>query len=602
MSSHDAVVTSMQASEEYRNYEGSFNGDPPIASRTGGIIIVGFGTFFTCFGFVATYFHLKFNKIKLTSEYFTTAGRNVGVGMTSCAIISSWTWSATILQSSNVTWQFGVSGSFWYAAGASIQLYLFSILAYKLKKYAPNAHTIGEVVYARWGPTTHKVFLYFFLLTNLLVLAILIGGGSSVFEELTGLDRGTSSFFIRLTFFTGSGGLITGYMSAYLHVTIVYVIMTFFVLYVFCFSHEIGSPDEMFNRLLAVENLSDQTCIDFGYNPGTQTCGGISGNLDGSYLTLQSMQGLTFGIINIVGNFGAVFIDQSYWQIAISSRKECVFPGFLLGGLLWFAVPFCLSTALGLANVALQLPTNTDEANRGLVAVASAVHLLGPLGGKLLMIQLFMAICAAGSSELNSVSSLLIYDVYRTYIKPHAKSRDIKYYARLSVLGSGSMLGGLAVLVNGLKISLGWLYLCMGILIGSAVCPITCLIMWRKATGRAAICASLGGQVLAVSVWLSLARLKFGSVTLVSTGDNVVMLVGNLVALLSSTAIMTLMSLFDPDDFDFNTLNENLTLVLTDKDVRILEERRGAGESEQVLGLLTLTVEEEGGGQQQRSM
>ena len=40
-----------------------------------------------------------------------------------------WTWAATLLQSSNVAWQYGISGPFWYAAGATIQVLLFAILA-----------------------------------------------------------------------------------------------------------------------------------------------------------------------------------------------------------------------------------------------------------------------------------------------------------------------------------------------------------------------------------------------------------------------------------------------------------------------------------------
>ena len=39
----------------------------------------------------------------------------------------------------------------------------------------------------------------------------------------------------------------------------------------------------------------------------------VSGNMDGSYLTFFSSNGLTFGIINIIGNFGTVFCDQAYW-------------------------------------------------------------------------------------------------------------------------------------------------------------------------------------------------------------------------------------------------------------------------------------------------
>jgi hypothetical protein len=30
--------------------------------------------------------------------------------------------------------------------------------------------------------------------------------------------------------------------------------------------------------------------------------------------------GLVFGIVNIVGNFGAVFCDQAYWQSSVAAK------------------------------------------------------------------------------------------------------------------------------------------------------------------------------------------------------------------------------------------------------------------------------------------
>jgi Na+/proline symporter len=58
------------------------------------------------------------------------------VGLTAAVIVSQWTWAATLLQSSNVAWQYGVSGPFWYASGASIQILLFGILAIQIKRCA----------------------------------------------------------------------------------------------------------------------------------------------------------------------------------------------------------------------------------------------------------------------------------------------------------------------------------------------------------------------------------------------------------------------------------------------------------------------------------
>ena len=93
----------------------------------------------------------KFAHVKMTSEHFNTAGRDVKTGLTAAVIVSQWTWAATLLQSSNVAWNFGISGPFWYASGASIQVLLFGVLAIEVKRKAPTCHTFLEMVKARSG-------------------------------------------------------------------------------------------------------------------------------------------------------------------------------------------------------------------------------------------------------------------------------------------------------------------------------------------------------------------------------------------------------------------------------------------------------------------
>ena len=38
---------------------------------------------------------------------------------------------------------------------------------------------------------------------------------------------------------------------------------------------------------------------------------------------------------------------QAYWQSAIAARPSASVRGYLLGGLLWFSIPFTLATSLG---------------------------------------------------------------------------------------------------------------------------------------------------------------------------------------------------------------------------------------------------------------
>jgi len=123
-----------------------------------------------------TYVLKRYNSEVQTSEMFSTAGRTVKSGLVASAVVSSWTWAATLLQSSGVAYRYGVSGPFWYASGATVQILLFATLAIELKRKAPNAHTFLEVIRARYGVYGHMVFTVFGLMTNILVTAMLLTG------------------------------------------------------------------------------------------------------------------------------------------------------------------------------------------------------------------------------------------------------------------------------------------------------------------------------------------------------------------------------------------------------------------------------------------
>merc|ERR1719421_1415018 len=164
---------------------------------------------------------------KITSEFFNTAGRSVKTGLTASVIVSQWTWAATLLQSSNVAWQFGVSGPFWYASGATIQVLLFGVLAIELKKKAKHAHTCCEIVLARWGKAAHLTFLFFCFLTNIIVTSMLLLGGAATVNALTGMDINVASFLIPwgVILYTAAGGLKATFLASYLHTGIIFVVL-----------------------------------------------------------------------------------------------------------------------------------------------------------------------------------------------------------------------------------------------------------------------------------------------------------------------------------------------------------------------------------------
>ncbi|KAM7493795.1 hypothetical protein LguiB_028404 [Lonicera macranthoides] len=560
-----------------------FEGKAVLNQGVGYSVILGFGAFFAIFTSFLVWLEKRYVGSRHTSEWFNTAGRNV---------------------------------------------LLFGVMAIEIKRKAPNAHTVCEIVKARWGTAAHLVFLCFCFLTNIIVTAMLLLGGSAVVNALTGvMPHYAMSFSLSFTAvlqskqkgFCKSNAVsakrdeqqlkcivvlaeasMEGFINAsaivkvetastkgmkYLQsmmydnsITYLHVVLVIFVYLVYTASSKLGSPSVVYRHLLEVSSKSRICQEPLSHNG--QSCGPVSGNYKGSYLTMLSSGGLVFGIINIVGNFGTVFVDNVRLSIdnllilcviAIAARPSSTHKGYLLGGLVWFAVPFSLATSLGLGALALDLPLTASEASRGLVPAATAIALMGKGGSILLLTMLFMAVTSAGSSELIAVSSLCTYDIYRTYINPEATGKQILKVSRAVVLAFGCFMGLLAVILNKASVSLGWMYLAMGVLIGSAVIPISFLLLWRKANALGAILGPIIGCSCGVITWLSVASIEYGRVNLDTTGRNAPMLAGNLVSIITGGVVHFVCSVLRPQNYEWDTTKQ-ITMVEKEKSELPVEE------------------------------
>ena len=553
------IIFAMPYADAAGAIEGEFKLGEVLDESVGWFIVVGLGMVFA--GIISA--EIKIEEKYLgniqSSEGFNTAGRIIKTGLTAAAIVSAWTWAATLLQSSTVAYLYGVSGPFWYAAGATIQVLLFGILAIELKRKAPNAHTFLEIIRARFGAGTHKIFLGFALTCNMIVTGMLLLGGAAVVNGLTGMDISLAAFLIPVgvMIYTLVGGLKATFVADYMHTVIIFIVILTFVAMVFFISPITGGIEGMYNKLVeaaALNPVLEPTFVE-----------GEPGNAMGAYLTMASAGGLIFGVINIVGNFGTVFVDQAYWQRAIAAQPSSTVKGFLLGGMCWFAIPFTLATTMGLTAVALDVELTPEQVQLGLTVPAAASVLMGEIGAIMVLVMLFMAVTSAGSAELIAVSSLLTYDIYRTYKNPNATGKQLLKVSRAVIVAFGLGMGALAVVLLGMGLSLGFVYLAMGILIGSAVIPIALTIIWNRTTRAGAVAGALVGVCLSLTTWTSVAASEAdGVIDIASLGGAFPMLYGNVVAILSSGLICVVVSLAQNKKYDWKELDKHMSLVTDD--------------------------------------
>merc|ERR1719160_1104238 len=227
----------------------------PLSEGVGWAVILGFGIFFTLFTMFLTRYENAALSQSMSSELFNTAGRNIGPGLTAAVIVSQWTWAATLLMSSNMGFVVGVSGPFWYASGATVQILLFAVLAIQVKRRCSHMHTFMEIVKVRFGTFTHVVMMCFALTTNVIVTSMLLLGGASTIEDLTGMSKLTAAFLIPILscwLYTMYGGLRATFFASYVHTTVIFFMLLTFTFAVYSGSgeHDLwGSPTNVYNAL-----------------------------------------------------------------------------------------------------------------------------------------------------------------------------------------------------------------------------------------------------------------------------------------------------------------------------------------------------------------
>jgi urea-proton symporter len=545
--------------EEYRCFTDFFGEDKPraLTPAIGYLVVIAFGLLFGLFTVALIYLehYIVGAGRRGNSEFFNTAGRETLTGLTASVLVSQWTWAATLLQSSTVAFKFGVSGPFWYASGASVQLLLFSLIAILVKLRAPTSHTFLEIIHARWGRTTHIIFICFALLTNVVITSLLVLGGSAVTSALTGIDRNLASFLIPLgvILYTLAGGLKATFMASWVNAATILVGLCLLTFRVYVTAPELGSVEEVWQRLVYVGGVAP-----------------VANNRDGSYLTMLSLDGLFFGMINVIGNFGTVFIDQAYWQSAIAATPSSAWPGYMLGGLTWFAIPFSLATALGLGSVALSLPLSADEVNQGLVVPAGAIHLMGRGGAVIVFVMVFSAVTSSGAAEMIAVSSIVAYDIYRTYIDPNCSGQRIIFVSRIAILTYGMLMGLLGIAFHSLNIDLNLMYNTMAIFISPALIPVIFSVSWGRASAKGASSGAILGLLLGTSVYFGYGN-SFGGLTRENLSRERVQLAGGITSMLTSGIVCVLVSLYDPDDCDWSTTRA-IALIEDDPNSRLTYE------------------------------
>ncbi|ODA69061.1 sodium/panthothenate symporter [Methyloligella halotolerans] len=427
---------------------------------------------------------------------FIISNRRVGLGFGVGSIISVWTWAMAVMMSSAMTFQWGLSGLFWFVVPNGLAVMAVIPLARILRRRMPEGYTISEFVFHRFGQSQIATTVVTATMIFGILLEILINlkGTSVVMSTVFPIDWRWATLLTVAVVLTYSyfGGLWTAVMTGTINTWMITVPAAIVVVAVF--SQIDGGATAVFSAVEA----SDPT--DLSIFQGAAASG--------------------FGITLAFGLLAATVADQTFWQKVWALRPNQVGRTFMLSGMLFYPIPICLG-ALGLVGLAYGL--TPEDIGGDIVAIGPYVvsHLGLPMAIIIAYVFVILAACYSTIDGASSaLSSIVAVDIVKRFF-PGTTESTLFYVTKLSMLLGGIIAA--AIVLSGVDFTS--LVLTTYALKTSILLPLVLAIAWPRTN----TIGFVAGIALAIAIGMPLRSVYgdlIGTLTILGISGGVVVTAG----------------------------------------------------------------------------
>ncbi|KAL8822704.1 MAG: hypothetical protein Q9191_006560 [Dirinaria sp. TL-2023a] len=162
-----------------------------------------------------------------------------------------------------------------------------------------------------------------------------------------------------------------------------------------------------------------------------------------------------------------------------------------------------------------------------------------------------MAVTSTLSAQVIAVSSIISFDIYRTYINKRATDGDVIRWSHYGVVLFGVFSAAFSTALHYGGVDLGWTLYMLGVLTCPGIFPTSFTILWRRQSTVAAIASPLLGMATGLAVWLGTANAMYGSVTVATSGEILPCVYGTVASAFSPILYSFVLSFFQPQNFDW---------------------------------------------------
>ncbi|GAB1210169.1 hypothetical protein APSETT445_008959 [Aspergillus pseudonomiae] len=361
------------------------------------------------------------------------------------------------------------------------------------------------------------------------------------------------------------------FLTDYFHTAIILIIACYFSIKAFTID-EVGSIGKLYELVQAAAQRHP-----------------VSGNHDGTYLTMTSKgvgRSYFATTVTLTLSLGDALRDPAH-LLQLWPRD---FPGYTIGGIAYFAIPWALGTIMSSVAIGLEnqpsFPTyprrmTPSEVSGGLVLPYAAMTIAGKGGAAAILLITFMAVTSTLSAQVIAVSSILSFDVYREYFNRSASDRDIIRASHFGVIFFAAFSAGFSTMLNYVGIDLGWTLYMLGVVTCPGIFPMAFTILWRRQSTAAAILSPILGMATGIGVWLGTAQHFYGSVSVSATGQILPCVYGTVASAFSPIVYSVVITLVRPQNYDWNDFKkEKLALERLESDLTTVHSHEKAPQPE----------------------
>ena len=391
---------------------------------------------------------------KENADDYMTAGNKIGFGVSAASMTATWIWASSMYASAEAGFNYGVSGPIHYGLWGALMILFIYPFGKRIRKVAPRAHTLAEVMYARHGRSSQLMLAGSNVLGSTISLTSNFIAGGALFAILTPLNFGTGIVVVAagvLLYTLWSGfraSVLTdfGQVMAMLGATAIIIPVVFFA----------------------------------AGGPGMFEAGAAAGNVTPEQENFFSSEAfMNQGAPYIAAVLAYAIGNQTIAQRLFAVREDLIKPTFITATVGYGATIIGIGM---LGVIALYVGIDPLDGDLNNLIPQMAGTYLGPVLLCLAFIMIIGSLSSTADSDLSALSSIVMADIYG-----QGKGRGKANPRTMLLIGRVTMIVATAAALYfaTAQFSILDLLVFVGAMWGCLVFPVIASFYWKKITNAA---------------------------------------------------------------------------------------------------------------------